>query len=211
MVGIEQIDPDFTKLLLSYDPKSLNAFSGAIYGLWADYALAYANPAWFHFAKENGGEPQISNEWGLGRSVLDCVSGEVKAFYESNYAKCLETQERWDHVYECSSDELIRRFHQIVYPLGQGEGLLIVNSLIVQRPFYEGERPACEPDDETYLDANGLIHQCAFCRRVKNIREPEHWDWVPAWVRQCPDNTSHTYCPTCFAHYFPAPGTPGSQ
>ena len=51
---------------------------------------------------------------------------------------------------------------------------------------------------------NGLICQCAHCRRVKDFREEERWDWVPDWVTKCPDNTSHTFCPTCFGFYYPS-------
>ena len=107
------------------------------------------------------------------------------------------------HDYECSSDTVYRRYHQIVYPIGGREGLLVVNSLVVERLNHPDRRPARAADELFYVDENGLIYQCAHCRRVKNVREGERWDWVPEWVKRCPECTSHVFCPTCFRHYYP--------
>ncbi len=206
--GVEHFDREFKNLLRSHNFENMSAHSGIIYGVRADFCLSYLNPAWFRFAKENGGEPYISKEWGLGRSILDCVSGEVKAFYEARWNSCLGAHEVWSHDYECSSDTLYRRYHQIVYPMGRREGLLFVNSLVVERLHDPSARPPVKAARESsYMDENGLICQCAHCRRVKNVRETERWDWVPEWVKRCPQYTSHTFCPMCFRHYYPIAAT----
>ncbi len=196
---------NFRDLLRSHKLDDLQAHSGAIYGIWADFSLAYYNPGWFRFSMQNGGEPHISTEWGLGRSILECMAPEMREFYATNYGACLGSHETWDHEYECSSDTLYRRYHQIVYPLGQREGLLITNSLISERPHDKAERPASAADELAFLDDEGRIVQCAHCRRVKNIQEVERWDWVPEWVKQSPEITSHSICPTCFGYYYPLP------
>ncbi len=207
---MEHFDREFKNLLRNHNVEDLSAHSGVIYGVWADFCLSYLNPAWFRFAKENGGEPHISAEWGLGRSILDCISGEVRKFYEAKWNACLNAQEVWTHDYDCSSDMVYRRYHQIVYPMGRREGLLIVNSLIVERRHDKARMPPTGAAGQSfYLDENGFIHQCAHCRRVKNTREAERWDWVPEWVRRCPEHTSHTFGPTRFRHYYPMAATDG--
>lgn len=199
---MKRLEASFKKLLRYHDFAFLEEHGGAIYGVWNDFRLAYLNPAWFRFAKENQGEPNISIKWGLGRSILDCIQGDIKALYQEKLHTCLDSNKVWAHDYECSSDAFYRYYHQIVYPLPLREGLLIVNSLIVEKPHNPKQRQAKSADETIYLDENGFICQCAYCRRVKNFRHHEQWDWVPEWVQHCPDNTSHTYCPACFGHYF---------
>ncbi len=209
---MKRLDRAFKNLLRYHDFEFLEAHSGAIYGVWKDFRLAYFNPGWFRFAEDNQGEPQVSNEWGLGRSLLDCVSGEIETFYNEKFDRCLQTDTVWSHEYECSSDTVYRRYHQVVYPLPKRGGLLFVNSLIVEQPHDPSVGKAIAADLNAYVDRNGFICQCAYCRRVKNFSEAERWDWIPEWVKRCPENTSHTFCPSCFGHYFPIePGDePGS-
>ena len=183
---------------------SLSKHSGAIYGLWPDFRLAYLNPAWFQFALANGGEPRVSRDWRLGTSILDAMSIPVREFYEANYSDSLRSHTVWSHGYECSSDTTYRWLHQMVYPLGIRQGLLVVNSVRIERPHHSHDRPTKEADDAVYRDKNGLAHQCSHCRRVKNLLETERWDWVPEWVKVAPEHVSHGLCPLCFAHYYPA-------
>ena len=63
-----------------------------------------------------------------------------------------------------------------VQPLGDREGLLVVNSLVLSRPQ---ETVAAPADESLYLDINGLFHQCSHCRRMQQARAPKNWDWVP--------------------------------
>lgn len=200
---MEQRAPHFEKLLHSHSIASLRQHTGAIYGIWSDFRLAYLNPGWFRFALENGGEPQITFKWKLGVSILDAVSFPLRAFYEHSYRHCLRSQQIWNHEYECSSDSVYRWLHQIVYPLGQAEGLLIVNSVKIERPHDPQERPVQPAEDVIYRDQYGLAHQCAHCRRVRNLLERERWDWIPEWVKQVPQATTHTLCFACYGHYYP--------
>ena len=57
-----------------------------------------------------------------------------------------------------------------------------------------------------YLDASGLVIQCAHCRKVRNQQRPGGWDWVPVLVAQTYPMTSHGLCPACLDFYFPASG-----
>lgn len=201
---MEKLAPRFATLLRGYDTLGLREHSGVIYGLWPDFRLAYLNPAWFQFAIENGGEPKISREWQLGSSILDAMTSPVREFYATNYRNSLTTYRVWTHEYECSSETVYRWLHQMVYPLGRREGLLIVNSVRIERPHDPRERMARQAVTAIYRDNNGFMHQCAHCRRVKNLLEVERWDWIPEWVRVVPNAVTHTLCPPCFAHYYPS-------
>ncbi|PIQ24172.1 hypothetical protein COW36_10145 [bacterium (Candidatus Blackallbacteria) CG17_big_fil_post_rev_8_21_14_2_50_48_46] len=196
---MEKLDPHFARLLRFHPKQSLNTTENTIYGLWPDFSLAYLNPGWFRFAAENKGEPQISETWGLGRSIFEAIPKELKIFYQSHYQTCLESGTLWQHSYECSSPEICRELIQFVYPLGKREGLLLIHSSHLSQKHKD---KAHRPLHQAYRDPNGLLHQCAVCRRVRNQQATERWDWVSDWVRQTPEKTSHTYCAGCYGHYF---------
>jgi hypothetical protein len=103
------------------------------------------------------------------------------------------------HEYDCSSPELFRRYLMTLYPLGHAEGILVVNSTIIEAGH--DTKKSHDPVSATYMDNNGFVRQCANCRRVRNMREPDRWDWVPAWVARPPARTSHTLCGFCLPYY----------
>lgn len=92
-----------------------------------------------------------------------------------------------------------------IYPLPADRCFMVVHSLVESRPHDSADRPTCAGDDTRFRDTQGLIHQCAHCRRIQRTREPDHWDWVPEWVRKCPVGTSHTLCPVCDLYFYPTP------
>ena len=207
-IGVEKLTSQFAPLLRDFDIAGLRGHSGVVYGVWPDFRLAYVNPAWFQFARANGGEPRISKHWRLGTPIIDAMTSPVREFYQARYGNALRTRSVWSHEYECSSDTLYRLLHQTVYPLGAGEGLLIVNSVRIERAHDPQERSARQADEAIYRDTQGLVHQCAHCRRVKNLLELERWDWVPDWVKAAPQPVNHRLCPVCIAHYY-APAANG--
>lgn len=200
---MERLDRRFNKLLRNYDPLSLRQHSQAIYGIWPDFRLSYINPGWFRFALENEGEPNISTKWTLGASIVKAMSPPVREFYMNRYRRCLQTGTPWSHEYECSSPTVYRWLHQSAYPLGRAEGLLIVNSLRIERLHDPQERRAEKAEDSIYRDKNGIAYQCPHCRRFKNLLELERWDWIPEWVKHVPPATTQALCSVCFAHYYP--------
>ena len=144
---------DFQPLLADYDPGVLENDQGTIYGLWPDLTLAYFNPARFRFAAENGGEPAISQDWRLGRQVLEAIALPLRPFFEQNYRRCLLEDRPWEHFYECSSDQLYRQFHMTAFPLGRSKGLLVVNSLRVES---EHHREVSPPVGKLYMTEHNL-------------------------------------------------------
>jgi len=197
-----QVSRDLLPVLERWDLAELDAHAGAVYGVTSELRLGYLNAAWFRFAADNGGEPHISADWSLGRSVLASVRGPLRDFYASNYRACLDATVPWQHEYECSSTETYRRYHQIVYPLEARAGLLIVNSLVVERARDVAEPVPFEP--EAYVGADGFITQCTHCRRVRRTAEPDRWDWIPVWVAEFPRETDHGLCGPCFRFHYPS-------
>jgi hypothetical protein len=206
MIPIDmRTEPGFKKLLEPLNLTGLENHRGTVFGIWEDRRLAYFNPWWYRFARENDGEDAIILDWNLGRSVMDSVPGSLKEFYENLYRSVFEKDPtsgpQVRHEYECSSPDIFRRYLMTLYRLGEAEGILVVNSLVVEEPHDPGTRPSHEPLPAAYVDENGFIHQCAGCRRVMNLKEEDRWDWVPAWVAKPPLRTSHTLCSTCLPFF----------
>jgi hypothetical protein len=192
----------FIEHLQNFDPITLNDDGNVVYGLNAELRLAYFNPAWHRFARENGGEALVEERYQPGTPVLDAIAGPLRDFYAEAYTRVLETGEVWQHDYECSSPEVYRVFHQTVYPLRHRQGLVVVNSLAVSSPMALERRTATDPGQYSYHDARGLITQCSHCRRVQRADGVPHWDWVPTWVSDMPRETSHGLCPLCYDFYY---------
>lgn len=165
------------------------------YVLDADRSILRTNPGWSRFALANGGVATLRPWRGVPIDAL--LPEPLRAFYVGAFERVLATGERWEHDYECSSDETYRRFHMVAYPV-DGEFIVVVNSLRVERPH---AREAHEPDDAGYA-VDGVIRMCSHCRRVRNPRGHQRWDWVPAYVRHPPHNLSHGLCEPCCEYYF---------
>ncbi|MFP3873903.1 MAG: hypothetical protein ACLFV1_05560 [Thiohalophilus sp.] len=195
-------DPGFQQLLAQhFSIAALEQQSGTVYGLWPDLTLAYMNPAWFHFARNNQGEPVISRQWRRGRVVTDALPEVLHPFYVELYLRGLEQQDDTplEHDYECSSAQQYRLLAMTVHNLGCGAGLLIVNN---PRQVTQHWRLPQEADQSRYLNDRGDLVQCSHCRCYQNKRQKHRWDWIPAWLTNPPDNRNQTLCPDCFNHYY---------
>ena len=195
-------DPEFLALLKHFDPDELHTDRHVVYGLWRDFRLAYMNAGWFVFAAENRGEPMISREWSLGRALFDAIPEALAGFYAEKFHECLRSGTPWSHEYECSSDEIYRKYHQTTYPL-DCRGLVVINALVVETPINSGDSRLASGDLEAYYDTNRFVHQCCHCRRVNNLHAAGQWDWVPQLVKHPDKLTTHAICPHCLSHYYP--------
>lgn len=195
--------PDFPSKLKGIDFKTLENNPQSVYGLSKNLELVYINPGWIRFANENGGGENTLNDFPLGTSIIKAIGGQtIKNFYAQNYERVLETGEVWNHEYECSSKDESRLYHQSTYPLKNGEGLIIINTLKVKLPMNEVGRTAYEAVEKSYVNSDGYITQCSNCRNTQRAEQPQIWDWVPAWVEQMPNNFSHSVCPTCLDYFW---------
>ena len=193
------VDPAFEPLLSDYLPEVLLTSVDTIYGLTPDLKLAYFNQGWTQFALRNGGEPEISRDWSLGRRILDAIPTALRPYFVENFGRCIAQCSPWEHEYECSSLEINQRFVLRAYPLQRSQGILVVNS-----PVYAGAPlgEACAPVEANYRNSDGLIIQCCHCRRVRRIGARKAWDRVPEWVSKFPHDTSHGICEPCFGFYY---------
>ena len=191
----------FIALLRDFDAAKLDESDETVYGLWPDLTFAYFNNGWRRFARDNGGEPAISENWSPGRCVLDAIPEPLKPFFQVNFAKCLRENRPWEHRYECSSVELIRMYHMLTFPLGDVAGLLVINSL---RHEATNTYPSCPPLEPLYRNEHGILTQCCHCRRVLRIGTERRWDWVSDWIDKRPKRISDGLCQPCMGfHYSP--------
>lgn len=210
-IVLERCSPGFERLLESPLLDAVERHAGTVYGMWPDSRLAYFNPAWEGFALENGGDPSIAAESYLGTSVLAITPEVLRPFYRECFHACLHPAENMRRPvqvrYQCSSAELFRELVMTLYRLKDAAGLLAVHALVVECPHDPDERIPRDPDTRELMDDDGLIHQCAHCRRVKNLTQPHRWDWVPRWVERVPRQSSHTLCHFCLQQYYLDPCT----
>jgi len=170
-----------------------------IFSLDADLRITYCNTAWDRFAVANGG-PELMRPAPIGRPLLDFISGPLAAYYAAALGNARSAPEPWHHVYECSSPAAFRRFVMHVFPDKVTHGLLVVNSLCVERPHEPGQTRLRDAD---YRGRNGLIVMCSHCRRTRRDGPLEEWDWVPEYVEHQPPKTSHGLCNPCLEYYYP--------
>lgn len=193
---------DFEKLLGTVSNlKSLETETATIYGLRPDLTLAYVNPGWRRFARENGGEPAINRHWGLGCRVLDAMSRDAAEFYRQRFQQCLASGREWSIDYESSSATTLRVIRLRVLSLGPGEGLLTIHSPIVLAPHSLAERRPFAALNWRYENDDREIAQCVNCRRTASLQPGEGWHWVPAWVDHPPQGVAYRFCPLCLAYY----------
>ena len=193
-----QLHPNFAILIDKYLSHGLALEQGTIFGMWPDLTLAYTNDGWDRFAEANDGS-QVLKQFSLGCSVPQATSAVLQPFFVENYQRCLAELRPWEHLYECSSPEVFRRLKMTVFPLGNAEGLLVVNATCIEKNHAREPFPA---HDHVYRDQFGLVHQCAHCRRVRRTENERIWDWIPDWVRESPKNTSHGLCVACATYYY---------
>ncbi|WP_298883571.1 hypothetical protein [uncultured Polaribacter sp.] len=194
---------NFKSKLEGIDFETLEQSKYTIYGLSEDLELIYVNPGWVNFAKENGVSDSYMNDKLIGSSVINAIDGEkIKNFYTENYINVLKTKKPWKHEYECSSIQEYRQFHQNTYPLKNGKGLIVTNTLTVNLPMNSQNRKAYDALNKRYVANSGYITQCSNCRCTQRANEIDVWDWVPKWVENIPKNFSHSICPICFDYYW---------
>ncbi len=194
----ERLAPHFVLEQLEVHPAS-------IFGLMPDGVLAYVNPAWVEFARENGAtESDNSSSW-VGHRYLDVIAEPLRPFYAKLFEQAPDAGSALrprSHVYECSSPEIFRQFAMKVYALANRGGYVVINTLVASRAHDAKQRIPRLPDRALYESADGLILQCAHCRLIRRA-DSSSWDWVPAWIEQMPPETSHGACEVCLGYYYP--------
>jgi hypothetical protein len=184
--------------------EALELESGSAYVISRSLQLTYTNSAWSRFATSNGA-PFLASVAKGSLDVLQATSAPLRPYYRAAFARLLAGEEAWTHVYECSSSALFRIFAMDVYSLPDHAGLIVTNSLVVERAHNPDNREPHLGVVSTYAQEGGLIIQCAHCRRIQRPGAPDSWDWVPVWVEARPLNLGHGLCHPCFQHHYGSP------
>lgn len=195
--NIMRIDEAFAAQLTPFDLEPLSVTHNVVYAVDQQWRLRAFNEAWEQFARDNGGA-RVLTDYPLRTSILGAMHPLLAQYYRERYGLAIRRGQPFENDFECSSDQIYRRFHQTAYPLSTGTGLLIVNHPCLIRPI----ESAGKPFSEDYIKSNGLIAQCCHCRMVYNNRHGR-WDWVPELVATVRRDVSHTLCPPCLDYYYP--------
>ena len=201
-----RVDPAFADLAgrcFNWDDLEQHPWPAA--GLWPDGTIAYVNPAWSVFAHANGGGSAVDSHWSLGANYFAAITDSLRPFFADLLKNAPTTQQSlapYTHEYECSSADDFRRFALQIFALPDKRGYMLVHSLLVAAPHSITTHPIAAPDLQHYETEDGVIKQCAHCRRVERRSRVGHWDWVPAWIKHPPACISHTICALCDAFYY---------
>lgn len=165
--------------------------------------ILFCNEAWDRFAVANGGAPGALAGAVVGRLWSSCLVGTVVVQEFSTVLGRALAGDALSVATECNTADVGRilmcQFQPVqAVPGAPVRGVAIIYNVIRSVPIAQLHEPH-PPDDRLYIDARGLMHMCAVCRRVRRGDAPDHrWDFVPAYVEQPRKNTSHGFCGTCF-------------
>lgn len=199
-MDFEIADPELERHLHNFRLDELYGSDETIFALRPDLTLVFVNQGWSRFAAQNGGEPTISERWRLGTSIHDAIPELLRPFFTEKFDRCLQSRSPWQHRYDCSTAKEYREFLMTTYPIGNRNGLLVVNSLVERHPQ---SRTCHAPFEERYRNEDGMIMQCVHCRRVNRGTDAAVWDWVPEWLEARPQNLSHGFCQPCYGYFYP--------
>jgi len=181
--------PDFLRL----DRNALVAMSHSVCVIDAAGEILWTNPAWHAFAAENGAG-EASHTW---TSYLSPIPEPLRAFYEEAFREALTSGNVFEHDYDCSTPEANRRYRLFALPI-DGRALVLEHSLVSSLAHPVDDAAELEAH---YVDPQGVVTQCAHCRRVKHPRSGA-FHWVPAWVQRPHPRTSHALCASCTGFYY---------
>jgi hypothetical protein len=181
-----------------FDLDTLENDSSCIYALTRGLTLSYMNPAWYAFARKNGGQAVINERYRIGAYIADAFGEPFKSYYVDLYQRLLESGDIWQHEYECSSEVIYRMYQQTIYPLRDLSGLLVVNSLRIEQSADAGENAAIL---SAYTEPTGLTTKCVHCRRLRRVSKAPIWDSL-APAKTTALNVSHSLCPICYDYFY---------
>ena len=165
------ITPEFETIVGASRLERLNSHAGTVYGLDSELNISYLNPAWYQFSEENGGDIFVRDSWSIGRCIFDCIPEVLDSFYRELFESTLKEEGSplisKQSEYECSTPDFYRRFSMHLYSMGKN-GIVVVHSLLAEEPHSSPPiRVILSLDEDQYVDGNGIVHQCANCRRIK--------------------------------------------
>jgi hypothetical protein len=175
----------------------------------------FVNDAWDRGAPEAGGrrlEAQL-----VGTSWLDRFHGEeVRRLHAEFLFRALKLQAGVRprpevHILERNTPThavLVAMKMEPVVLDGGPVAVAITHTAVRERPIGE-VYPVVERPAEELRDASGRVTQCACCRRVRDPREADRWDLVPALVEAPPEDAAEALCGLCRELHYGQPADRG--
>lgn len=196
ILGGVHVDPEFEARLAHLDLASLSASDDVVFAVDDAYVLRAHNPAWLTFATDNGGAETLT-AYPLGTSILPAIATSIRHYVTRLYVLAMESGLPSEHVFECSSPGVFRRFRQVQVPLPGKAGWLVTNECVEARPHTR------EPHawSKRFLDGAERTIQCSHCRRTLDHHSGTRWEWVPSVVARPRPRTRFELCPDCSDHY----------
>lgn len=161
--------------------------------------LAYANPAWDKFARDNDGS-HLTADAVNGTNILQVIPRVLRPFYTRVFDEVRCSAVVWQHIYECSGPGRFRKFRMRIHPLNP-DWLMVSNTLLVEEEFGR----AAPAHDFVYRNSHGLIVMCANCRSSQRRDDPRQWDSCSAHLK-VPEASLGVHdglCPTCRGYFYP--------
>jgi len=172
-----------------------------IYALDPELRIVYCNEAWDRFCAANGAAG-LRRDSQIGRPILEAIPPVLQPYFRGNYQSVIATGQPWEHSYECSSPTEFRQFRMMACPDPEAKGIVVVNSIWVERAHNPLERWDQIPDEHVYCSEEGYITMCCHCRRARRWRT-SRWDWVADYLRLPPQQVTHGICDVCLNLYYP--------
>lgn len=188
--------PGYESLFGQFDLDEVVSSPATCIGLNRDLTMVLLNPAYYTFARDNGGSA-IPVRFGLGTNILDAIEGTLHRFFNDLFRRAMDGSAAEHFDYECSSSDVFRVFRMIMYPVADGRALLVDHSLTVSTNH---NRVEAAFDTQAYTDQNGIAHVCGHCRRVRHLIL-NRWDWCPDVLQY--GNVTHGLCSFCLDYYHP--------
>ncbi len=187
--------PGAEELFTQFDLEWIGNTNNTILGIDREFRILLVNHAYFRFAADNGGD-RIVTDFGPGADLLTAIGGPQKQFYKALLAGCFERTDPLSHDYECSSSSVYRLLKMFVYPTVNRNALLLDHSLVVEQ---QQELPMTSQPKDSYIDEDGIMHQCGLCRRVRH-NNMKQWDWLEGAFDF--SSVSHGLCESCLTKYY---------
>jgi hypothetical protein len=177
----------------------LHKSAAVSYILNSHLEFVYCNPAWDKFAEQNGGGEHLLSAGVVGSKLFPVIPSVLQSFYREVFQTVQRSGLVWQHVYECSSAEVFRKFRMRIHPMKE-DGFFISNALYVEQP----QVARSFTDAAKYRQENGMIFMCAHCRCSQRVGEKDAWDFVPAFIASHPlrEKISHGLCPSCRSYFY---------
>jgi hypothetical protein len=189
--------------------EALDREPGIVAVLEADGTIGYLNWAWDETARRDHLPAACLSDAVLGQRYLDFVVGELKPHVARAFEQAAHHEAKNRSVFmhgECNTPTYYRKLTTRISALwtrGLASGYLVQND-VLNAGQLSAQYPLVEHPLEAWRDADGIIVQCACCRRVRS-QKTALWEMSVALLVHSAERTSHGLCELCLESYY---GTP---